>query len=100
MTTVLAPDVRLFPAASFACTVIVEVEPPALIDVGLAEIVEVVVDAELTVIALDDPVLPLAVAVIVTDSTLLSFVEIVNVPFVSVLVLSPKVLSPLLSNSA
>src|SRR5438874_9317350 len=54
-----------------------------------------------TVIALDVPVLLLAsVAVSVTDSTLLSFVEIVNVPLLSVFVLSPNVPLPLLSNCA
>src|SRR5205823_3090359 len=80
-----------------------EVDPPALIDVGFALMVVVAPDAApgFTVIALDVPALLLvSVAVSVTDSTLLSFVEIVNVPLVSVFVLSPNVPLPSLSNCA
>ena len=66
---VLPPLVRLLPFASFACTVIVVVvEPLAVIDDGLAAIVDVAVETApgakvtLPVFVIDDaPILPLIV---------------------------------------
>ena len=98
--TVSPPMTRLCPPESFACTVIDEVELPlAVIDAGLGVIVEVAAEAVPTT-RIDDevPVCVPSVAVSVIVSDVLSFVEIVKVPFVSVFDGSLNVPLLLLSN--